>query len=458
VTGTRRALPTVSLFAGIGGIDAGLERAGHETLLQVESFVPAAHVLRAQFPESKLDDDVRHLERLPKETRLVAAGFPCQDLSSVGPKVGIEGTKSSLVGEVMRLLALQPVPWLLLENVPFLLDLDRGKALRLITSALEELGYRWAYRVIDTEAFGLPQRRRRWFLVATLDGDPRAVLLADEKPRPSGKPHWEDVGCGFYWTEGTRALGWAVDAVPPIKCGSSVGVASPPAIIIPSGEVVTPDIRDAERLQGFPADWTKPAEDVIRASHRWRLVGNAVTINVAQWIGERLLAPGTYDPALDPPIAAGERWPKAAWSMGDGAHRSRASDTPLWAARPGLLDFLQFPAKPLSGRAASGFLRRASKASLRFAPGFLDRVRAHAIRQGSDEGALPLPPFGPGPSHIRRGMSDAMAYLHDHPGMFRADKLPHAFVVAWGANASPNLNAAIAVGDLSDVGVLGSLA
>src|SRR5690606_19679397 len=97
--------------------------------------------------------------------------------------------------------------------------------------------------------------------------------------------------CGFYWTEGLRGLGWAVNAVPTLKGGSSIGIPSPPAIVLPDGRVVTPDIRDAERLQGFPADWTKVAETVARRSARWRLVGNAVSVPAADWIGKRLLKP-----------------------------------------------------------------------------------------------------------------------------------------------------------------------
>ncbi len=57
--------------------------------------------------------------------------------------------------------------------------------------------------------------------------------------------------CGFYWTEGIRGLGWAVNAVPTLKGGSTVGIASPPAVRLPSGEIVTPGLIDAERLQGF---------------------------------------------------------------------------------------------------------------------------------------------------------------------------------------------------------------
>ena len=96
------------------------------------------------------------------------------------------------------------------------------------------------------------------------------------------------MACGFYWTEGIRGLGWAVDAVPTLKGGSTIGIPSPPAMVFPLGLVGKPDVRDAERMQGFVADWTQPAESVVRAGHRWHLVGNAVTVDVATWIGERL--------------------------------------------------------------------------------------------------------------------------------------------------------------------------
>jgi DNA (cytosine-5)-methyltransferase 1 len=73
-------------------------------------------------------------------------------------------------------------------------------------------------------------------------------------------------------------LGWAPDAVPTLKNGSTIGIPSQPAILFPNGAIVKPDIRDGERLQGFIADWTKPAEDVAKASKRWGLVGSAVSV------------------------------------------------------------------------------------------------------------------------------------------------------------------------------------
>jgi DNA (cytosine-5)-methyltransferase 1 len=259
--------------------------------------------------------------------------------------------------------------------VPFLLQLEHGRALELITGELSRLGYAWAYRVIDAKAFGIPQRRRRWYLVASLSGDPRDVLLAGSAdPRT---PASNKAACGFYWTEGTRALGWAVDAIPPLKGGSSVGVPSPPAIVFPDGRFVTPDIRDAERLQGFPANWTLPAEAVAKPGYRWLLVGNAVAVRVAAWLGCRLTRPGRYE-AQEDALWDGDRWPDAAWALpGESMYVSQASSWPV--ARPSihLADFLRYPTRPLSERAALGFLRRADGAKLRFPPGLLDALRQH---------------------------------------------------------------------------------
>jgi DNA (cytosine-5)-methyltransferase 1 len=337
-------------------------------------------VLRSRFAAILLHDDVRTLRRLPGETSLVVAGFPCQDLSQAGMTRGIAGARSGLIGEVFRLIEHQRTPWVLLENVPFMLQLARGEAMHVITSALEELGYRWAYRVIDARAFGRPQRRRRVYLLASREGDPRTVLFADEaaapaEPEMNGHP----VACGFYWTEGLRGLGWAVDAVPTLKGGSTIGIPSPPAILMPDGRVVTPDIRDAERLQGFPRDWTKPAERIAKRGVRWKLVGNAVSVPVATWIGRRLARPGAPKDFDTLPLRDHRHWPTAAWNVGEGRYRVIASEWPIHRVAIPLERFLRHDLTPLSAKATSGFLQRAQVAKLNFPLGFLDALRAHRL-------------------------------------------------------------------------------
>lgn len=370
----------VALFAGIGGLEYGFARRGWRTALHCEIDQGARAVLAERFPTVENVPDVRDLRALPSGVDLVTAGFPCQDLSQAGRTQGIAGERSGLVDEVFRLLSRKRggPTWLLLENVPFMLRLQRGQAMRHLTAELERLGFGWAYRVVDARAFGLPQRRSRVLLLASRTEDPRDVLFGmDEGPRPDDDP--DTRACGFYWTEGTRGLGWAVDATPTLKGGSTIGIASPPAIRLVGGGIVTPGITDAERLQGFPAGWTEPATTVagVRPGHRWRLVGNAVSTRTSEWIADLLAAPSPYDPTLDgPELGPHDTWPTAAWGRNG---RNCAVEVSAWPVRlpyDHLQEFVEAP-KPLSVRATAGFLRRARGSALRFVDGFLDDVEAH---------------------------------------------------------------------------------
>jgi len=372
------------LFAGIGGLESGLASAGHQTQLLCEIWEPARAVLAERMPNVPCERDVCDLKSLPEEVDLLVGGFPCQDLSQAGLTAGIGGSRSGLVGEVFRLLDTRRVPWVVLENVSFMLQLDKGRAMRTLIEAFEERGYRWAYRVVNSLAF-LPQRRERVLFVATTtEVDPASVLSVDEVDPCLPATDLTVRAHGFYWTEGVRGLGWAPDAIPTLKNGSTVGIASPPAILLPSGQVITPDIRDAERLQGFSENWTKAAEGVGRASLRWALAGNAVSVPVAEWLGERLLNPGAYDRKRDGELPLNGRWPKAARFDGKRRWAVSINAYPHWKERLPLADFLRHPGKPLSARATRGFLSRTERAVLRFPEGFQDRLRDHLSWMESD--------------------------------------------------------------------------
>lgn len=375
-----QSLSVAGLFAGIGGIELGLHEAGHRTHLLCEWDESARRVLIDRFPGIELAGDISTLPQLPP-VDLLTAGFPCQDLSQAGRTAGITGSRSGLVNEVFRLLdgAFTKPRWLLLENVSFMLQLDKGAAMHWLTSELERRGYTWAYRVVDTRAFGLPQRRQRVLLLASLESDPRPILLNQEH----GEIHIDDrtgLACGFYWTEGIRGLGWAVDAVPTLKGGSTIGIPSPPAIWrAGTGRLVTPDLRDTERLQGFPADWTIAADSsTLRTrTSRWKLVGNAVSVPVARWVGARITTTEVYDSSREAPLPKGAPWPRAAWGRSGKRHTVGVSMWPVAYSRPHLHEFLEFETRPLSARATAGFLTRARRGTLRIPEDLICEAEAH---------------------------------------------------------------------------------
>lgn len=387
-------LRLAGLFAGIGGLELGFasEEDHCELLCEIDNV--AATVLKARFPEAKVVDDVRDLTELPKGIDTVTAGFPCQDLSQAGRTNGINGEKSGIVAELFRLLRQERIECVVIENVPFMLQLDKGAAMEYLVHKLEELGYEWAYRVVDSRAFGVPQRRQRVFLVGSRAVHPAKLLFGEDKGTPEEKS-CTGVGCGFYWTEGTRGLGWAVDSIPTLKGGSGLGIPSPPAIWLPDGRIVTPDIRDAERLQGFPADWTSPAERTDRKSFRWRLVGNAVTVPAAKWVAQSLLAePGTI-PENVVEMEVATRWPAAAFGLGGKKFQVNVSKWPLREPRPGIAAFLRYEPKLLSAKATSGFMRRLFQSKLRYPIEFAEALRAHHRKMAGKEFDLPIP------EHIR---------------------------------------------------------
>ena len=368
------------LFAGIGGIELGLSSAGHETMLLCETAAAARAVLSDRMSDIELLGDVRDLRDLPSDTDLVSAGFPCQDLSQAGHAAGITGSRSSLVDEVFRLASRHRPKWILLENVPFMLQLGRGAGMVHIVDRLEDLGYLWAWRIVDAYGFGIPQRRRRVYLLASSQADPADVLLVDDAPIARPKTNLGLLSHGFYWTEGKGGLGWAVDAVPTLKNGSTIGIPSPPAILLPDGRIVKPDLRDAERLQGFVEDWTQAADRVGARACRWGLVGNAVCVPVAAWIGRRLRAPGSYDRARDLALRFDVTLPSAARYDGNTRKAVAISADPIGEAPPAFAQFLLHPGQILGRRATTGFLRRTRQGRLRFQPGFIELVEAHLSR------------------------------------------------------------------------------
>lgn len=200
-----------SLFTGCGGLDLGLEKAGWECRWQVEadphstlpwSEQPRPQVLQRHWPDVPRYGYIQEVQGHELEkVDLIAGGFPCQDVSVAGRKVGLGGSRSGLWFEFHRLLTVLTPRWVLIENVPGLLSSGDGGDFALVLGGLTGVlptvppggwrnsGYaygRWysvAWRVLDSYYFGVPQKRRRLFLVGHLGN---GAGVAD--PAPGGGP------------------------------------------------------------------------------------------------------------------------------------------------------------------------------------------------------------------------------------------------------------------------------
>jgi len=376
-----KPLTVAGLFAGIGGVELGLQAAGMRTKLLCEWWEPAQAVLKYRFPDTVLHGDIQTLQELP-DVDVVTAGFPCTDLSQAGRTKGIHGKASGMIKHLFKLLEDASPKWVLIENVRNMLALDSGTAMEYLVSEFERLGYTWAYRLVDSRFTGVPQRRHRVIFVASRTEDPRTVLFADEATERPESDYKEDA-YGFYWTEGNTGLGWAQDALPTLKGGSGLGIPSSPAVWVcgasPGRSIVTPLIEDAEEMQGFPRGWTKSALEVARPGTRWKLVGNAVTVGVSSWVGRRLAKPGEFNETGQLILPRGLKWPTAAW----GNHEERWSfPASLWPEKHEyrhLLDVMDADkAVPLSLRATTGFHTRLLKSRLRYREEFSQALKEHA--------------------------------------------------------------------------------
>lgn len=169
-----------SLFSGIGGLDLGLEQAGMKTVWQVEYDDWARGKLDENFPHTKKHKDVREVGKHNLEpVDLICGGFPCQDVSQLKTDgEGLDGAKSGLWAEYLRIIRELRPRYALIENVPNLVV----RGLSRVLSDLAGVGYDAEWQTLRASTFGLPQRRKRFFIVAYATGDrPFSIQVFDRE-------------------------------------------------------------------------------------------------------------------------------------------------------------------------------------------------------------------------------------------------------------------------------------
>ncbi len=179
----------VDLFAGIGGIRLGFEKAAEKLslkthcVLSCEIKADSCWVYQQNFGESP-QGDIRILEKLPPHDVLLA-GFPCQSFSAAGKKAGFGDTRGTLFFEITRLIDTYQPQAFLFENVRGLLTNDGGNTLKTIQHELEARGYSFDVFVLNSANFDLPQNRLRVYLVGLFNAVPNYRLVSDPGPKDS---------------------------------------------------------------------------------------------------------------------------------------------------------------------------------------------------------------------------------------------------------------------------------
>lgn len=308
----------VSVFSGVEAATVAWEPLGWEPVAFCEIDAFPSAVLAERFPDVPNLGDITEVDWKGfvyenGAVDLVVGGSPCQSFSVAGKREGLSGA-SGLMFEYVRCVRELRPRWFVWENVPGALSSEGGAAFGCLLSELDELGYGLAWRVLDAKHFGVPQQRRRVFLVGSLGTgraaevliEPESIAWDSEKGegagagRSAGPERGVDEGCGERRTTPVvidrAAFNQGENAqydphIAESEVMDTLVARGPHAVCIEAnGSTVVRRLtpRECERLNGFPDDWTLiPWANGID-THRYKAMGNSMCINVMRWIGERI--------------------------------------------------------------------------------------------------------------------------------------------------------------------------
>lgn len=344
------------MFSGIGGFRAGLERAGGFTCVghceinkHADKAYRAAHDVKEK--EVFYEDATKIDTNTMPDFDLLCGGFPCQSFSIAGKRKGFEDARGTLFFEIARVARAKRPAYLLLENVPGLLSHDGGRTFAAILGTLDELGYHVEWQVLNSKDFGVPQSRRRVYIVGCLGGrcagkilpfrgtNPEALKLL-VNGRQGSRVYGTDGVSPTILTKSDRTGLYAVSnprKVLMIKEATKSGrkAASPGDSVDLSFAdqntrrgrvgrkiahtlntsslqgVVTNNLRlrrltprECFRLQGFSEPQIDKLLSVDSDTQAYKQAGNAVTVNIVHAIGLRLQA--AHEAAIKAEVARKE--------------------------------------------------------------------------------------------------------------------------------------------------------
>jgi len=292
----KQQIRVASFFSGIGGFDLGLERAGMKVVFQSEINSFGQQVLRKHWPDVMLNTDINLLEAsdIP-EAELWCGGFPCQDLSlaNQGKRKGLNGNRSGLFFKFSELVAERLPKWIVLENVPGLLNSEKGEDFRVLLNTLDELGYCLSWRILDAKHFGTPQRRRRVYVVGSLGNELSSEVLFESetteivtRSSKSKKDITSDRVSKSIRKSTIYSIQHATIGRKPEAGPQGKGFRN-------DGETFTLDSRGSSDAVCSTNDTFGIRETTGISSRmdgaRYRAIGNAVAVPIVEWLGKRIL-------------------------------------------------------------------------------------------------------------------------------------------------------------------------
>ncbi len=266
----------IDLFSGIGGFHSALEQLGGKCVLASDIDEQANATYLANYNMKPIGDITQIETKDIPDFDLLCGGFPCQSFSNVGPKGGLNDPRGALIYEVVRILREKKPKAFILENVRGLLSHEKGETFETIKRELVNSGYVVSEQVLEAKDYGLPQIRKRLFIVG-VRSDIRQEFRFPEKQNQMlyslGEVMRGDVERDYAFTIriGGRRSGienrfnWDAYKV--------------------NGKVryITPD--ECKLLQGFPTDFILTGNQNMQ----YKQVGNSVPVNVVKAIGAELV-------------------------------------------------------------------------------------------------------------------------------------------------------------------------
>lgn len=307
----------VSLFAGIGGFDLGFEYAGVDCIWANDFDKYACQTYRANVGTNIVEGDIRLVKDAIPDHDILVGGFPCQPFSSLGKLQGFEDKqdRGTLFFEILDIVKKHDTKVIVLENVKNLINHDSGETFKRIQKELDDAGYYVNSKVLNSQDFGVPQRRNRVFIVCFNKKYFKDVAF--EYPEPQDLKTTTQKLLDDYVSEeyfltpkiaktilGTGTKGYQVTPTIDLPISKTLTATMHKMHRASQDNYVTDEknfnlIQDksnrisirkltpneCRKLQGFPSDW----KQVVSDCQAYKQFGNAVVVDVVYNVALKVL-------------------------------------------------------------------------------------------------------------------------------------------------------------------------